>query len=88
MLLGFSAAVFVPIRYLYPSRMPTLRLPTYVLGSVWGVLVFWLLAQFPDPSPTLARVTLFFPVYYVALSLWVHWRTPASPRRVAPPRRD
>jgi phosphatidylcholine synthase len=82
LLLGFSAAVFVPIRYLYPSRMRTLRLPTYLLGIIWGVMIFWLLAQFPDPSPTLARVTLFFPAYYVIVSLWVHWQTPPSPRHV------
>ena len=84
-LLGFSGAVFVPIRYLYPSRMTIARLPTYGLGSVWGVLVFWMLAQFPHPSATLARLTLFFPAYYVGLSIWLHLRTPASPRHVAAP---
>lgn len=79
-LLGFAAAVFVPVRYLYPSRMTAgLRGPTYALGIVWGVLVFWLLAQFPEPSPALARVTLFFPAYYVLASLWLHLRTPPSP---------
>ncbi len=87
-LLGFSAAVFVPIRYMYPSRMQTaaLRAPTYLLGIIWGVMVFWLLAQFPTPSATLARASLFFPIYYVAVSLWVHFRTPASPRNVTTPR--
>ncbi|MEO8603590.1 MAG: CDP-alcohol phosphatidyltransferase family protein [bacterium] len=82
-LIGLASAVFVPIRYLYPSRMATARLPTYVLGGVWGVLVFWLLAQFPHPSPALARLTLFFPAYYIGLSIWLHLRTPASPRHVA-----
>jgi len=83
-LLAFSAAVRVPIRYLYPSRMTILRLPTYGLGALWGVLVFWLLAQFPHPSPTLARLTLFYPAYYVLVSWWVHWHTPPSPERAAP----
>jgi phosphatidylcholine synthase len=82
-LIAFSAAVFVPIRYLYPSRMTTARLPTYVLGGIWGALVFWMLAQFPHPSSTLARLTLFFPLYYMAVSLWIHLRTPPSPRHVA-----
>lgn len=88
-LLGFSAAVFIPIRYLYPSRMTSgLRLPTYLLGTLWGVLIFSLLAQFPTPSAWLARLTLFFPAYYVAASLWVHWHTPPSPRHTPEPAAD
>ena len=83
-LIAFSAAVFVPIRYMYPSRMATARLPTYVLGVIWGVMVFWMLAQFPHPSATLARLTLFFPLYYMALSLWIHLNTPLSPRHISP----
>jgi len=83
-LLGFAVLVFVPIRYLYPSRTATLQKTTYVLGAIWTVLVFALLAQFPNPSRGLARVTLLFPAYYMALSLWLHWRTPPSPPAVAP----
>jgi phosphatidylcholine synthase len=79
-LLGFAAAVFVPIRYLYPSRMAMARAPTYALGAVWGVAVFWMLSQFPTPAPALVHATLLYPAYYVLLSLWVHWRTPPSPR--------
>jgi phosphatidylcholine synthase len=74
--------VFVPIRYLYASRTATARTVTYVGGALWGLSVFWLLLQFPTPSRGLAIVSLIFPAYYIALSLWLHWRTPASPRRV------
>lgn len=81
-LMLLSVLVFVPIRYLYPSRTATARSVTYVGGALWGVSVFWLLLQFPTPSPTLARLSLLYPAYYMALSLWLHWRTPASPRHV------
>ncbi|MBI3785647.1 MAG: CDP-diacylglycerol O-phosphatidyltransferase [Deltaproteobacteria bacterium] len=74
----FSVLVFVPIRYLYPSRNPTARRTTYVLGALWGGLMFWLLAQFPQPSRLLAWVSLFFPVYYMALSVHLHLRANAS----------
>jgi phosphatidylcholine synthase len=77
-----SVLVFVPIRYLYASRTSTARTVTYVGGALWAVSVFWLLMQFPTPSRTLAMVSLIFPAYYIALSLWLHWRTPPSPRRV------
>lgn len=76
-----SFSVFVPIRYLYPSRDSGVGLLVYVLGIVWGGLVFWLLFQFPTPSRALAIVSLFFPAYYVGQSLLVHFTTPPSPQR-------
>jgi phosphatidylcholine synthase len=85
-LLGLTALVFVPIRYLYPSRTVTLRSATYVGGALWGVSVFCLLAQFPTPSRALAMLSLLFPAYYMAVSLWLHVRTPPSPRHLAVPR--
>ncbi len=87
-LLLFSALVFVPLRYLYPSRMPTARRLTYVLGAIWGAAVFVLLSQFPHPSRSLAAASLAFPAYYMAVSLWLHWHTPTSPHHLdstAPP---
>jgi phosphatidylcholine synthase len=77
-----SVLVFVPIRYLYPSRSTTARPVTYGGGALWGASVFWLLAQFPTPSRTLATVSLLYPAYYLALSFWLHWHTPPSPRHV------
>jgi phosphatidylcholine synthase len=79
-LVFLSAAVFVPIRYLYPSRSSGVGLRMYVFGVVWGGLVFWLLFQFPTPSRALAVVSLFFPAYYVGQSLLVHFTTPPSPQ--------
>lgn len=81
-LVGLSIMVFVPIRYLYASRMQTLRMVTFVGGGLWAIAVIWMLTQFPHPSRTLAYVTLLFPAYYVLFSLWLHLRTPASPRHV------
>lgn len=74
----FGILVFVPIRYLYPSRSPLARKPTIALGVVWAIMVLWLLAQFPTPSRTLAVLSLFFPAYYLGLSLYVHWKSPPS----------
>jgi hypothetical protein len=51
-----------------------------LLGALWARSVFWLLAQFPNPSHRLAALSLLFPAYYMGLSLWLHWRTPRSPQ--------
>jgi phosphatidylcholine synthase len=71
-LLTFVVLVFVPIRYVYPSRTPVLRLLTNAIGSVWSALMLLMLWQYPDVSRLVMWVSLVFPAYYVALSLWLH----------------
>jgi phosphatidylcholine synthase len=68
-LLAFVALVFVPIRYLYPSRAPVARWPTIALGIVWGLAMIVLLWQFPDVSRPLLWASLLFPAYYFVLSI-------------------
>lgn len=61
--------VFVPVRYVYPSRTAAWRPATLVLGVSWGVALtaaIWRLPATDGPWPWLALV---FPVYYVVLSL-------------------
>lgn len=81
MLVLFTLLVFVPIGYLYPSRNPTARRLTHALGATWAVCVVTLLVQFPSPNHRLAQVSLFFPIYYFAVSLHLHFRRNSSPRR-------
>ena len=81
----FSVLVFVPIRYLYPSRMTTLRTTTLVLSAVWAVTYVVLLLQYPDPHPAVVAVSLAYLVYYNALSVWftvTGARARRSPERV------
>jgi phosphatidylcholine synthase len=73
-LLVLAVMVFVPIRYLYPSRTPVAALPTNVLGAIWGVLMLVMLWQYPAVSRSVFVASLIFPIYYLALSMWVHVR--------------
>lgn len=73
-LVAFVALVFVPIRYLYPSRAPVARRPTIALGAVWGLAMLVLLWQFPVVSRPLFWVSLLFPAYYVVLSIALQMR--------------
>jgi len=77
-LLVLAVFVFVPIRYLYPSRTPQWRSLTIVLGLVWGVLMLVMLWELPVVSPLLLWGSLLFPVYYVLLSLVVGRRRVAA----------
>ena len=70
-ILVLSALVFVPFKYLYPSRSPILRGPTVALGVLWGILVFIMIYRLPEPSFVVALVSLLYPAYYLILSLWI-----------------
>jgi phosphatidylcholine synthase len=73
-ILVFSFLVFVPVKYLYPSRSPILRTPTIALGILWGILVLIVIYLLPDPPMLLVYGSLLYPVYYMILSFWVGTR--------------
>jgi phosphatidylcholine synthase len=75
-LLALSALVFVRIGYVYPSRTPTLRTLTLLLGSVWAAFVGAIIWLWPSPPAWLAIGSLVFPVYYTVLSFVLHARRP------------
>jgi phosphatidylcholine synthase len=68
-----SLLVFVPIGYVYPTRQPFLRPLTIALGLAWGVALMFALARLPEPSPALVYGSLAFPLYYFALSFYLHF---------------
>ena len=73
-LLVLSALVFVRIGYVYPSRTPTLMTLTLVLASVWAIQIGAIIWLWPSPPAWLAIGSLAFPVYYLVLSLVLHFR--------------
>jgi phosphatidylcholine synthase len=73
-LIGLVALVFVPIRYVYPTRTPVLRGVTLAFGAVWGGQMAALLWMLPNVPPALFWSSLAFPAYYTGLSLVLHVR--------------
>jgi phosphatidylcholine synthase len=73
-LIGLAVLVFVPIAYVYPSRTPTLRVPTLALGLTWALLVLVMIWQFPDVARPVLYLSLIFPAYYLVLSLVLNVR--------------
>jgi len=65
----FVVMVFVPVRYLYPSRTVTWRTPTIGLGAIWALLMVAMLWQMPTISPPIFWASLVFPIYYFTLSI-------------------
>lgn len=81
--IALAALVFVPIGYLYPSRMTAWRTPTLLFGAVWAVQMLAMVWQMPDVSRPALLASLLYPVYYVALSLVLNARRrPGYEKRV------
>ncbi len=67
--------VFVPIKYIYPSRTPFLRPLTLTLSGIWTVSIAAMLWYFPDPPRWLMTTSLLFVAYYAGLSLYLNGRS-------------
>jgi phosphatidylcholine synthase len=62
--------VFVPIKYLYPTRSTRLRRLTLALTYLYGALGVWGLLQYPDVPQWVAPVSFIYVVYYAAMSFF------------------
>jgi phosphatidylcholine synthase len=73
-LLVLCALVFVRIGYVYPARTPVLRGLTIALCVIWGLMTLAIILMLPEVPPLLLATSLFFPIYYVVLSLVLNAR--------------
>jgi phosphatidylcholine synthase len=81
---------FVPTRYLYSTQPGRLNTLTNILSAVWALFlaaILWLLSGDAELARILAVWSLYFPIYYFAVSwaITLHrWRRIVAARRSAP----
>jgi phosphatidylcholine synthase len=68
-LLVLALLVFVPVRYVYPSRTVVAWRLTMTLTVAWLALYAVILLQHPSPAGWLVALSVAYLVYYAALSL-------------------
>ena len=78
LLLVLAALVFVPLKYVYPSRTATLMRTTLALGAIWAVQMILIIWWLPTVPAWLLWSSLAYPIYYFGLSLWLNIRPAAS----------
>lgn len=84
LLVALAVLVFVPIRYIYPSRTRTFQNVTLFLGATWAALFAWMIFRLPDTSGPWTALSFVFPAWYLALSLWLHGRERGGIRAARP----
>ena len=66
----FLALVFIPIKWIYPSRMVKWRGLTILLTILWGLCCLATLIRYPEPSRGLVYASLGYIAYYIIVSLY------------------
>ncbi|HLO15114.1 MAG TPA: CDP-alcohol phosphatidyltransferase family protein, partial [Anaerolineales bacterium] len=65
-----NVLVFVPVKYIYPSRNTRLRKLTLGLTYLYGVVGVWGLLQYPSVPQWIVWISLVYVVYYGLLSFF------------------
>ena len=84
MILVCSLLVFVPIRYIYPTRTAAFRRLSLLLTALWLLSYAVILLQMPEPEPLILGFSIFYLVYYLGLSLYLNIRMLAERRTEQP----
>jgi len=70
--------IFVPIKYLYPTRNTRLRRFTLGFTYLYGILGVWGLLQYPDVPEWVAPASFVYVAYYALLSFFPKLGSPKS----------
>lgn len=70
LLVACNILVFVPIKFLYPTRNNRFRRFTTLFTYLYGALGIWGLLQYPDVPVWVAPVSFLYVAYYAAMSFF------------------
>jgi phosphatidylcholine synthase len=69
-----SALVFVPIKYIYPSRTRAFRKANLLLTAGWLLTYAVMLLQTPHPNGAVVTLSVIYLLYYLAASVYLTTR--------------
>jgi phosphatidylcholine synthase len=73
---ALAILVFVPIKYIYPSRTSFLQTLNLATTGLWGVIIIIIIATYPAYPQWLVWLSLIFALYYTAASLFATFFMP------------
>ena len=69
---ALTVLTVLPVRFIYPNLAPRpWKTPTMIGGAVWTALLVWMWTRYPSPPALLMWVSLIYPAFYMALSVWL-----------------
>lgn len=68
-----SVAVFIPIKYIIPFKTKPFSKTTNIFCALWGLHLAVIYYYLPTPGTPLIIVSGVFPIYYLFLSIYLHF---------------
>jgi phosphatidylcholine synthase len=68
-LVAFNVLVFVPVKWVYPSRSVYMKRFTIIFSYIYGIIGVWGVMQYPNVPQWVVWSSFFYVGYYVVLSL-------------------
>ncbi|MCC5792525.1 MAG: phosphatidylcholine synthase [Legionellaceae bacterium] len=84
-----SVLIFVPIKYVYPSRLDyltnsnLLKILMHMFSGLFGISCAFILWQYPHPSHFWLAISLFYVGLYLSLSFYRSWYPSIKSRLIA-----
>jgi len=77
-LLVFNILIFVPIKYIYPTRTKRLKILTLALSGIYGAIGVLGIILYPNVPQWIIYASFVYIAYYFVLSLWPHKKVAAN----------
>lgn len=69
-LIAFNILVFVPVKWIYPTRTQHMRRLTLIFSYIYGAVGIWGVLQYPNVPQWVVWSSFLYVGYYAVLSLW------------------
>lgn len=69
-LLMLAVMVFIPLKWIYPSRTSELKTTTLALSTIYCVLIGYMLFKMTQTPDWVVMLSLFYPIYYIGASVY------------------
>ncbi len=69
-LIFLGVLVFIPLKWLYPSRTPELKKTTLILSAFYFLIVLYMLIMLTQTPDWIVILSLFYPIYYIGASVY------------------
>jgi phosphatidylcholine synthase len=74
-ILVLTILTVLPVRFIYPNLAPRpWKWPVMAGSVVWAVMLTWMWIDYPSSPSWVMWVSLIYPAFYMALSVWLDLR--------------
>lgn len=73
-LLCFAVTIFLPIKFIYPSKTKDFQIPSLILGAIFVLELIAMIFLFDRTPRWLVYISLIFPAYYYGISFYLQMK--------------